>query len=142
MKRRNSLLTGLLNVLIPGSSHVYVNNDWRRFIPIFLGSIILLIGGYYLGNAIQDIRGSTLPQGLCPGALVLAIAVVLFIGGMKTARIRNSETDDAAFYKSRRTLQKRDDKGTRLKNLDKARSEGLISSEQYDTQKEDIREEK
>ena len=137
MKRRNPWLTGLLNVLIPGSSYIYVSNDWGRFLPIFFGSIVLLYVGFLLGNAITDIRGVTLPQGLCPGALVLAIVALLFISGMRTAQARNREADDAAYYQSKRTPVNRD-KVTRMKNLQKARDEGLISSEQYDTQKEEI----
>jgi hypothetical protein len=138
MKRRNPWLIGLLNVLIPGSSHVFVNNEWGRFIPIFFGGIVLLFVSYLLGNAITDIRGVSLPQGLCSGALILVIVVMLFISGVRTTQTRNRETDDAAYYLSKRAPTSRGDQATRMKDLQKARDEGLISSEQYNTRKEDI----
>ncbi|RJP52739.1 MAG: hypothetical protein C4583_06260 [Anaerolineaceae bacterium] len=138
MKRRNPIITGLLNALIPGFGHVYVNNAWGRFVPIFLGSGVLIIAAYLLGNAIQNIRNSPFPAGLCPSVLILAVLVSLFIGGMKISNTRNDETDEAAFYRSKRTLLPQDSVVTKLQKLLKQRKEGLISSEQYDSQKADI----
>jgi hypothetical protein len=142
MKRRNPIITGLLNALIPGFGHVYVSNAWGRFIPILLGSGILIFVAYLLGNAIQNIRNSTLPTGLCPGVLILAIPVTLFFGGMKLANTRNNETDGAAYYQSRRTLSTKESMVVKLQKLLKQRKEGLISDEQYDSQKADIEKKK
>ena len=138
MKRRNPIITGLLNALIPGFGHVYINNAWGRFIPIFLGNGILIAIAYVLGNAIQNIRNSPLPAGLCPGVLILAILVFLFLGGMKISNLRNNETSGAAYYKSKRTNFPQDSESAKLQALQKQRNEGLISSEQYDSQKTDI----
>lgn len=138
MKRRNPIITGLLNTLIPGFGHVYVNGAWGNFIPVFLGNSILIIGAYFLGNAIQNIRNSPLPVGLCPSVLILAVLVSLFLGGMKISNIRNNETDDAAYYQSKRTLFPQENISTKLRKLLKQRKEGLISEEQYDSKKANI----
>ena len=142
MKRRNPIITALLNTIIPGFGHVYVNRAWGKFIPIFLGSGVLIFVAYLLGNAIQNIRNSPLPAGLCPGVLILAVLVSLFLGGMKLARARNYETDEAAYYQSRRTLSTKDSIVVKLQKLLKQRKEGLISDEQYDSQKADIEKKK
>jgi hypothetical protein len=138
MKKRNSIITGLLNALIPGSGHLYVNNDWGRFIPVFIGYSILLFATYLLGNAIQNLRNSALPAGLLPGLLILAVLVLLFFSGMKISNIRNNETTEAAYYESRRTNSPQDNESTKLNKLSKQREEGLISNEQYDSKKADI----
>jgi hypothetical protein len=138
MKRRNPIITGLLNTIIPGFGHVYVNNAWGRFITTFIGNGILIYVAYLLGNAIQNIRNSPLPAGLCPGVLILAILVSLFLGGMKLTNARNSEADEAAYYQSKRTLSTKESIVVKLQKLLKQRKEGLISDEQYDSQKSDI----
>jgi hypothetical protein len=138
MKRRNPILTGLLNTLIPGFGHVYVNNAWGKFVPIFIGNIILIFVAYLLGNTIQNMRNSSLPTGLCPGGLILAVLAFLFFSGMKLSSNRNDETDEAAFYQSKRTLSPKESVSSKLQNILKQRNEGLISSEQYDSKKADI----
>ena len=109
-KRRNPIVTGLLNALVPGSSHLYVNNDWSRFLPIFAGGAAMLVMAYVIGNAIQNLRDSTLPVGLCPAGLVIGILVGLFFSGMRIASLSNNASDDAAFYKSKRTLNPKEHK--------------------------------
>jgi len=138
MKRRNPIITGLLNAIIPGFGHVYVNRAWGRFFPIFIGYSLLIFVAYLLGNAIQNIKNSPLPAGLCPGVLILAVLVSLFLGGMKISNTRNDESDEAAFYQSKRSLSPKESVGKKLQKLLKQREEGLISTEQYDSQKSDI----
>jgi hypothetical protein len=138
MKKRNPIITGLLNALIPGSGHVYVNKAWGRFVPIFIGYCILIYVAYLLGNAIQNLRNSPLPAGLMPGLLILAVLASLFFSGMKISNIRNDETKEAAYYESRRTNLPQDNESTKLKKLSKQREDGLISNEQYDSKKADI----
>jgi ABC-type multidrug transport system permease subunit len=138
MKRRNPLLAGFFNVLIPGSSHLYVSNNWLRFILFFVVYSLVIFGVTLLGNNIQDVREYTLPQGLCTGTLLLGIFAFLFYSGMKMASERNSETDSAVHYQSMRTHISKDDPITRLAKLQRQRDEGLISSEQQETKKAEI----
>jgi len=141
MKRRNPLLAGLFNILVPGSSHLYVDNNWWKFIQFFIGSTIAITVAVVIGNNIQILREYTLPQGLCTGSLLLIIFGLLFYNGMQAARARNSQGDSAAYYKSRRTPST-DDRASRMEKLLKKRNEGLISKEQYDSEKAESDEKK
>ena len=138
MKRRNPLLAGFFNVLIPGSSHLYVSNSWIRFALFFVVNSLLIFGLILVGNNIQNVREYTLPQGLCTGTLLLGIFAFLFYSGMKMASERNSETDSAAHYQSMRTHVSQDDPVARLAKLQRQRDEGLISSEQQKAKKAEI----
>lgn len=138
MKRRNPLLAGFFNVLIPGSSHLYVTNNWLRFVLFLVVNSLVIFGAVLVGNNIQRIREYTLPQGLCTGTLLLAIFAFLFYSGMKMASTRNSETDSAAHYQSRRAPISKDDPVARLAKLQRQRDEGLISSEQQEAKKAEI----
>ena len=138
MKRRNPLLAGFFNVLIPGSSHLYVGNNWLRFVLFFVVNSLVIFIAILLGNNIQNVREYTLPQGLCTGTLLFGIFAFLFYSGMKMASERNSGTDSAAHYRSMRTHISKDDPVTRLANLQRQRDEGLISSEQQEARKEEI----
>jgi hypothetical protein len=137
MKRRNPLLAGLFNMLVPGSSHLYVNNDWKKFIQYFIGGGVAIIISILMGNNIQGVQQYTLPQGLCTGSLLLIVFGVLFYTGMRAASDRNVQTDSAAYYKSKRSASQ-DDMSTRMEKLLKKRSEGLISKEQFDSEKGEI----
>ena len=141
MKRRNPLLAGLFNMLIPGSSHLYVDNDWGKFLQYFIGGGIAITIMVVMGNNIQTLREYTLPQGLCTGSLLVIVYAALFYLGMRAASDRNSQADSAAYYKSRRTAST-DDRATRMEKLLKKRNEGLISKEQYDSEKTEIDEKK
>ena len=139
MKRRNPLLAGFLNMLIPGSSHLYVSNNWLKFILFFIGNVFVIFIAVLLGNNIQNIREYTLPQGLCTGTLLLGIFAFLFYSGMKNASVRNSETDSAAHYQSLRPNNiSKDDPVARMAKLQRQRDEGLISSEEQEVKKAEI----
>ncbi|HEX5944344.1 MAG TPA: hypothetical protein VFY66_18825 [Anaerolineales bacterium] len=135
MKRRNPILAGVFNVLIPGSSQLYVRNNWLRFILFFVVYSLVIFSATLLGNNIQNVREYTLPQGLCTGTLLLGILGFLFYSGMKMASERNSETDSAAHYESMRTHVSKDDPIARLAKLQRQRDEGLISSEQQEAKR-------
>jgi hypothetical protein len=137
MKRRNPLLAGLFNVLVPGSSHLYVDNNWFKFIQFFIGGGAAIAVAILIGNNIQMLREYTLPAGLCTGSLLFIIFALLFYNGMQAATARNSQSDSAAYYKSRRAVTN-DDLATRMEKLLKKRTEGLISKEQYDSEKTEI----
>ena len=83
-KTKNPLLAGLINVLIPGSSQLYVNNDRAKFIRAFVVGAIALTVAVLLGSLIQNTRGYSLPQGVCMGSLVTAVAAV----GIRAERCR------------------------------------------------------
>ena len=141
MKRRNPLLAGLFNMLLPGSSHLYVDNDWVKFLQYFIGGGLAIAIAVVMGNNIQALQIYTLPQGICTGSLLVIIYAALFYFGMNAASARNSQTDSAAYYKSRRTAST-DDRVVRMEKLLKKRNEGLISKEQYDSEKTEIEEKK
>ena len=135
MKRRNPILAGFFNALIPGSSQLYVRNNWPRFILFLAVYSLVIFGAILVGNNIQNVREYTLPQGLCTGTLLLSILAFLFYSGMKMASERNSETDSAAHYESMRTHVSKDDPIARLAKLQRQRDEGLISSEQQEAKR-------
>jgi hypothetical protein len=138
MKRRNPLLAGLFNVLIPGSGQLYVKNNWLRFGLFFVVYSLVIFVAALLGNNIQNIPEYTLPQGVCTGTLLLGVFAFLFYSGMKMASDRNSDTDSAAHYDSLRTHTTGDDPVARLAKLQRQRDEGLISSEQQEVKKAEI----
>jgi len=138
MKRRNPLLAGLLNMLMPGSSHIYVGNDRRKFIQSFIGGALMIFLAFMVGNTIQRMDLYTLPQGVCMGILFLLVFGFLFNTGMKKANRRNSEIDSAAHYQSLRTDTSSDDLVIEMANIQKQRDEGLISIERYEAKKAEI----
>jgi len=138
MKRRNPVLAGLFNVLIPGSSQLYVRNNWLRFGLFFVVYSLVIFIAVLVGNNIQNVREYTLPQGLCTGTLLLGVFAFLFYSGMKMALDRNSDTDSAAHYDSMRARVAGDDPVARLAKLQRQRDEGLISSEQQEVKKAEI----
>jgi uncharacterized protein YacL len=130
-KNKNPLFAGLMNVLIPGSSHLYVNKDWSRFIRAFFIGAGAFVVAILLGNLVQHTRGYPLPQGICIGGLVIVIAVLLFLSGHKLARERDNEMNDAAFYNSKRNVSYESDQMKHTK-IQKMRDEGLISDQEYE----------
>lgn len=137
MEKKNTLIAGLLNALVPGFGNYYVNKNLKGFVMTLIACAILIFLAITLGTAIQDIKNSTLLTGLCPVALVLVILVPLFLQGMKLARNHNSGIDSTArFNESRQSM-----KGTQQAKLDQAkkmRDEGLISKEEYDQKKDKL----
>ena len=143
MKRRNPLLAGLLNMLIPGSSHLYVSGDWSKFIPFFVLYSLMILFAVLMGNNIQELEQYTLPQGLCTGSLLVGVFAFLFFNGMKEAANRDSEIDSAAYYQSMRTdLSEEEDPITKLANIQRMRDEGLISKEQEEFKEAQIKSKK
>ena len=138
MKRRNPVLAGLFNALIPGSGQLYVRKNWLRVGLFFVLYSLVIFVAALLGNNIQNIPEYTMPQGLCTGTLLLGVFAFLFYSGMKMASHRNSDTDSAAHYESMRTHVSNDDPVARLAKLQRQRDEGLISSEQQEVKKAEI----
>lgn len=136
-EKKNPIVAGLLNMFLPGAGYLYVDNDRNRFIKILLGGALLIAVMVGLGNAIQNIRGYPLPQGLCTGILLLIVLVPLFLIGQKTARLHNNMMDDTAQYNTRRTVSQGSD-DVKLGKIRKMRDEGLISEPEYQKKKDDL----
>ncbi|MCE9644716.1 MAG: SHOCT domain-containing protein [Chloroflexi bacterium] len=134
MKRRNPLLAGLFNVLVPGSHYLYVRNDWRKFILFLIAGVAAIGASILVGNTIQNMKVYTLSQGLCTGILLSIVLGVLFYNGLTDASSHNSGTDSAAHYKTMREGSR----VARLEVLNKQRAEGLISDEEYMESKKEI----
>lgn len=130
-KNKNPLLAGLMNVVIPGSSRLYVNRDWIGFLGSFLIGSVAFLAAYFLGGLVQDSRTYTLPQGFCWGILMTIIVVVLFMIGQKSARDHNNEIHSAAFYNSKRTVSHESDK-QEYKQIQGMRDDGLISEKEFE----------
>lgn len=102
MKHRNPLLAGLFNILVPGSIHLYLRNDWRKSALMFVFYSLSLFVLVLLGNNIQELEVYQLAPGLCTGTLLLIAAVYLFYKGMSEANARNGEIASAAHYQEMR----------------------------------------
>lgn len=102
MEKKNPMLAGLLNMLVPGSVYWFVEKDLNRFIKTLLGGIVVLFAVFQLGNAIQDIRNYSLPQGACTGILIMLVLAPLFLTGQKTASMHNQRVESTALYNLRR----------------------------------------
>jgi hypothetical protein len=135
--KKNPLLAGLFNMLVPGSVNIYVNKKWRKFILTFTGMIILLAIAIWVGVSLQGTRSFSLPQGVCPGALTLIVLVPLFLNGLNMAREYNKILEYEVLNDARKPVSQDDDE-EQLKKIQKLRDEGLISEQQYDTRKSKI----
>lgn len=142
MKRRNPLVAGLLNMLVPGSSYLYVTNNWTRFILFFVVDSLIIVVAVLLGSNIQAMREYHLAQGLCTGSLLLIIFAFLFYSGMTMASARNEQTDSAVHYQSLRRNVTSDDPVARLARIQRQRDEGLISTEEQEAKEKDIKSKK
>jgi len=136
-EKKNPLIAGVLNMLIPGAGYLYVDNDRNRFIKTFIGGILLIAVMVTLSNAIQNIRGYSLPQGICTGSLLLIVLVPLFLIGQKSANMHNNMIDSTAQYNTHRAPSK-DNGEAGSGKLQKMRDEGLISEQEYQKKKNNI----
>lgn len=134
MEKKNPLLAGLLNTVVPGSGYWYVNRDGRRFIKTLIIGIAAIVILIILGNIIQHTTGFPLPQGLCIGALLLIALVPLFVKGQKAAMHHNLMLNNATLYTER---QHGNDEAQFAKN-EGMRNKGLISKQEYDSRKDNI----
>jgi hypothetical protein len=135
--KKNPLLAGLFNVLVPGSVNIYINKKWRKFILTFTGMVIVLAIFVWVGVSLQGSRSFSLPQGVCPGVLALIVLVPLFLNGLNVAREHNKILDDEVLYDSRKPVSQ-DDDNEQLQKIQKMRDEGLISEQQYNTRKSKV----
>ena len=134
MERKNPLLAGLFNMLVPGSGYWYVNRDSGRFIKTLIIGIAAFALMIVIGTVLQNTIGFPLPQGVCIGILILFVLVPLFLGGQKAAHQHNFIIGNASQYSSR---QRGSDESQLAKNQE-LRDKGYISEQEYDSRKDSI----
>ena len=134
MEKKNPLLAGLFNMLVPGSGYWYVDQDRGRFIKTLIVGIAAISAIIVLGNLIQRSADVPLPQGLCSGVLLLFVLVPLFLKGQKAAIHHNYVLDSASLYTSRQ----RGNNEAQLERNQNLRDKGMISKQEYDSRKENI----
>jgi hypothetical protein len=134
MDKKNPLLAGLLNMLVPGSGYWYVDQDRGRFIKTLIFGIAAIAALIVLGNIFQNTTGFPLPQGLCIGVLLLLVLVPLFRNGQKAAIHHNFVQDNAVMFTAR---QHGTDEAQLARNQN-LRDKGYISEQEYDSRKDSI----
>ena len=87
MKKKNPLIGGLLNVLIPGLAFGYVGR-WGRALVQFISAIIGLVALGLLAALVES-TDPPWPDGLTLTVLLLLFYVGLFIGGTTIVRRHN-----------------------------------------------------
>jgi len=137
MEKKNPLIAGLLNTLVPGFANYYVGRDLKKFLTTLFVSIVLIFLAVTLANAIEAVKNYSIAAGICPAGLLLVILVPLFVKGLQMAGTHNRGIDSTAiFNKSRQSM-----KGTQQSKMDqiqKMRNTGLISQEEYDKKKDKV----
>jgi uncharacterized membrane protein len=134
MEKKNPLLAGLFNMLVPGSGYWYVNHDRERFIKTLLIGIAVIAALVVIGAIMQSTTGFPLPQGLCIGILLLFVLVPLFRRGQQAAVQHNFVLDNAILYNTR---QQGNTESQLAKNQN-LREKGYISEQEYNSRKENI----
>jgi len=134
MEKKNPLLAGLLNMLVPGSGYWYVDEDRGHFIKTLLIGIAAIVAMVVVGTTLQKTTGFPLPQGTCVGMLLLIVLVPLFLNGQKAASHHNFVIDNASLYTGRQH-------GTgeaQLARNQHLRDKGMISEQEYDSRKDNL----
>jgi hypothetical protein len=134
MDKKNPLIAGLINVLVPGSGYWYVDRDGGRFVKTLIIGGAAIIAVIVLGRLIQGTTGFPLPQGLCPATLLLFVLVPLFQRGQHAAIQHNFVQDSAVAYSARQS-------GTSDAQLSKnqnLRDKGYISEQEYNSRKDNL----
>ena len=134
MEKKNPLLAGLFNMLVPGSAYWYVNQDRGRFIKTLIIGIAAIAAMIVLGNLLQNTTYFRLPQGVCIGILLLFVLVPLFLNGQKAALHHNYVLDSASSYTSRQ----HGNTEAQLARNQGLRDKGMISKQEYDSRKDSI----
>ena len=134
MEKKNPLIAGLLNMLLPGLGYWYVDQDRERFIKTLIVGIVAIVALVVVGTVFQNTTGFPLPQGVCIGILLLFVLVPLFQRGQKAAHHHNFVLDNASMYTTR---QHGTDKA-QLERNQGLRDKGYISEQEYDSRKDSI----
>jgi hypothetical protein len=134
MEKKNPLLAGLINMLVPGLGYWYVDRDRGRFLKTFIIAIAAITVIVVVANILQNTTGFPLPQGLCPGVLLLFVLVPLFQNGQRAAVHHNFVQDSASQY----TARQHGNSDAQLAKNQSLRDKGYISEQEYDSRKESI----
>jgi len=134
MEKKNPLLAGVLNMLVPGSGYWYVDRDRDRFLKTLIVGIAAIAALIVVGTIFQNTTGFPLPQGVCIGILLLIVLVPLFQNGQRAANHHNFVLDNASMYTTR---QHGNNAAQLAKNQD-LRDKGYISEQEYDSRKDKI----
>ena len=134
MEKKNPLLAGLFNMLVPGSGYWYVDRDRGRFIKTLLVGIAAIAALTVVGSVFQNTTGFPLPQGVCIGILLPIVLVPLFRNGQKAAFHHNFVLDNAAMYTTRQPGTSK----AQLARNQSLRDNGYISEQEYDSRKDSI----
>jgi hypothetical protein len=134
MDKKNPLLAGLFNMLVPGSGYWYVDQDRERFIKTLVVGIAAIAAMIVVGTILQKTTGFPLPQGLCVSMLLLIVLMPLFLNGQKAAIHHNFVMDNVSLYTAR---QQGTDEAQLARNQH-LRDKGLISEQEYDSRKDNI----
>ena len=134
MDKKNPLLAGLLNMLVPGLSYWYVDRDRERFLKTLVIGIVAIAAMIVLGTIFQNTTGFPLPKGVCVGVLILIVLVPLFLNGHRTAIRHNFVIDNASQYTARQTGNDE----AQLSRNQNLRDGGYISEQEYDSRKDSI----
>ena len=134
MDKKNPLLAGLFNMLVPGSGYWYVDQDREHFIKTLVVGIAAIAAMIVVGTVLQKTTGFPLPQGLCVGMLLLIVLVPLFLNGQKAAIHHNFVMDNASLY----TARQHGTDAAQLARNQHLRDKGLISEQEYDSRKDNI----
>lgn len=134
MEKKNPLLAGLLNMLVPGSAYWYVDQDRGRFIKTLIIGVAAIAALIVVGTIFQNTTGFPLPQGVCIGILLLFVLVPLFRNGQRAAFHHNFVLDNAAMY----TTRQHGTGEAQLARNQHLRDKGLISEQEYDSRKDSI----
>ena len=134
MDKKNPLLAGFFNMLVPGSGYWYVDQDRGRFIKTLIIGIAAIAALGVVGTILQKTTGFPMPQGLCIGILLLIVLVPLFLNGQKAAIHHNFVIDNASLY----TARQHGTNAAQLVRNQHLRDKGLISEQEYDSRKDSI----
>ena len=134
MEKKNPLLAGLLNMLVPGSGYWYVDQNRGRFINTLIIGVAAIAALIVVGTIFQNTMGFPLPQGVCIGILLLLVLVPLFRNGQSAAIHHNFVLDNAAIY----TTRQHGTGEAQLARNQHLRDKGLISEQEYDSRKDSI----
>jgi hypothetical protein len=135
MEKKNPLLAGLFNMLVPGSGYWYVDKDRGRFIKTLIIGVAALAAMIVIGTIFQRTTGFPLPQGLCMGFLLLLVLVPLFRRGQQAAIHHNFLLGNAAIYNAKQSGNNE----SQLARNQQMRDKGLISEQEYDSRKDSIK---
>lgn len=134
MEKKNPLLAGLFNMLVPGSGYWYVDRDRSRFIKTLILGTLAIVAVIAVGTILQNTQGFPLPQGICMGILLLFVLVPLFLGGQRAATHHNFVLDSASLYNARQQGNSED----QLAKNQNLRDKGYISEQEYASRKDNI----